>query len=214
MWIIRENVGVRVDYYFSVDKDREVEIKIKRSTFIGTLRCVVTVEEAKAFISGISVQHKKANHNCWAYVVGDKGQIFHSSDAGEPSGTAGKPMLNMLKKHKMTNIAAVVTRYFGGVKLGVRGLIEAYGEIVEAAIIESPLKKLVTYASYHLSCGYDFAETLKHRAAAMNAEILDSQYAADVKMTLRIEDHKKADLELFINEMNRTGKVQLDKSQD
>lgn len=195
-------------YYFSVDKDRDVEIKIKRSTFIGNLRYVVTVEEAKAFISGISTQHKTANHNCWAYVVGDKGQIFHSSDAGEPSGTAGRPMLNMLKKHKMTNIVAVVTRYFGGVKLGVPGLIKAYGEIVEATISESLLKKLVKYASYHLSCGYDFAETLKHRVTGMNAEILDTQYAADVKMTLRIEDHKKADLELFMNEMNRAGKLQ------
>ena len=63
-------------------------------------------------------------------------------------------------------------------------------------------------------CGYDFAETLKHRAAGMNAEILDTQYAADVQMTLRIEDHKKADLELFMNEMNRAGKIQLDKSQE
>jgi len=200
-----------VDYFFSVAKEREVEIKITRSTFIGHLHYVETPEEAKAFISGIAAQHKTANHNCWAYVVGDKGQIFHSSDAGEPSGTAGKPMLNMLKKHDMTNIVAVVTRYFGGVKLGVRGLIEAYGESVEVTINDAPLKKQVKYATYNLTCGYDFADTLKHRATGMNAEIMDTQYTADVQMSLRIEDHKKADLELFLKEMNGAGKLTLSK---
>lgn len=198
-----------MEYFFSVAKEREVEIKIKRSTFIGHLFYVETQEEAKAFISGVAAQHKTANHNCWAYVVGDKGQIFHSSDAGEPSGTAGKPMLNMLKKHDMTNIVAVVTRYFGGVKLGIRGLIEAYGESVEVTIDDSPLKKLVKYATYDLTCGYDFAETLKHRVNGMKAEIMDTQYAADVQMSLRIEDHEKDDLELFLNEMNGAGKITL-----
>ena len=197
-------------YYFSIDKDREVEIKIKRSTFIGNLLYAATAEEAKAYISSISSRHKTANHCCWAYVVGDKGQTYHSSDAGEPSGTAGKPMLNMLLKHKMTNVVAVVTRYFGGVKLGIRGLIHAYSETVETAINESPLKKLVRYTTFNLRCGYDFAETMKHRIIGMHGEILDTQYAADVQMTLRIEDHKKTDLVALMNEMNRAGKIQLD----
>jgi len=201
-----------VDYFFSVNKEREVEIKIKRSTFIGHLHYVESPEEAKSFISEIAAQHKTANHNCWAYVVGDKGQIFHSSDAGEPSGTAGKPMLNMLKKHDMTNVVAVVTRYFGGVKLGVRGLIEAYGDSVEATIKDAPLQKLVKYASYDLTCGYDFAETLKHRVTGMKAEIMDTQYAADVQMSLRIEEHEKTDLELFLREMNGAGKLTLSPS--
>jgi len=87
-----------------------------------TLGYVDSLEKAKQFISRISKENKTANHNCWAYILGEKGELFHCSDAGEPSGTAGKPMLNALQSHCMTNIAAVVTRHFGGVKLGVRGL--------------------------------------------------------------------------------------------
>ncbi len=196
-------------YFFSVEKDRAVELKVKRSTFIGHLRYVKTFDEAKSYISEISKIHKTANHNCWAYILGDSGQTFHSSDAGEPSGTAGKPMLNMLHKNNMTNVVAVVTRYFGGVKLGIRGLIEAYGESINAVISESSLKKLVSYKEYELSCGYDFAETLKYRIINMNAEILNTEYTENIKMKIRIEDHEKSELELYLNEMVDSGKIYL-----
>src|SRR5687768_10618077 len=111
--------------FFIIDRDFEAEVKIKNSVFICHLRPAQTVEEAKAFISEISGQYKDATHNCWAYITGKNGDIFHSSDAGEPAGTAGKPILNTLNKYRLTNISAVVTRYYGGVKLGVRGLIDA-----------------------------------------------------------------------------------------
>jgi len=158
-------------YYYSVTKDRKKELKIRRSTFIAHLHYATTMQEAKEFISQISAEHKTANHNCWAYIVGEKGETFHSSDAGEPSGTAGQPMLNALKKHDMTNIVAVVTRYFGGVKLGVRGLIDAYGESVTAAIKMLPLKKLVKLSSYKICCGYEHAEQIKYKVEQLNAEI-------------------------------------------
>lgn len=87
-----------MEYFYSIKKNRNYRCKIKRSEFIAHLAYVETIEEAKEFISQISEEHKTATHNCWAYIVGEKGKTYHCSDAGEPSGTAGKPILNALKK--------------------------------------------------------------------------------------------------------------------
>lgn len=132
-----------VKSYYSVgrtleDPVRMAELKIKRSIFIGRLCFADSAEAAKAFITRISRENKTVSHNCWAYVVREKADVYHSSDAGEPSGTAGKPMLNALFAHDMTQVAVVVTRYYGGVKLGVRGLIQAYFDTVTAAIESGP----------------------------------------------------------------------------
>ena len=199
-------------YYYSVVKDRKKELKIKRSTFIAHLHYVKTMQEAKEYISNVADEHKTANHNCWTYIVGEKGETFHSSDAGEPSGTAGKPMLNVLRKHEMTNIVVVVTRYFGGVKLGTRGLIEAYGETVEAAIELSPLKKLIKLSSYKIICGYDLAEQLKYKIEKLNAEINSVEYAADVTISISIEEHLKDDLEKYLIGLEKAGKLKIIKS--
>ena len=196
-------------YFYSVANDRKKELKIKRSTFIAHLHYVTTMQEAKIYISLVADEHKTANHNCWAYIVGDKGETFHSSDAGEPSGTAGQPMLNALKKHEMTNVVAVVTRYFGGVKLGIRGLIEAYGDAVEAAIEEYPLKKLIHLRSYKITCGYDLAEQLKYKIEQLNAGIDNVDYAADVTISISIEEHIKDDLEKYLLELERAGKLKI-----
>lgn len=196
-------------YYYSVAKDRKKELKIKRSTFIAHLHYIRTMQEAKEYISSIADEHKTANHNCWAYIVGEKGETFHSSDAGEPSGTAGQPMLNALKKHEMTNIVAVVTRYFGGVKLGIRGLIEAYGKTVEAAIEVSPLKKLIKLCLYKITCGYDLAEQLRYKIEQLKAEINNVEYTADVTISISIEEHIKYDLEKYLIELEKAGKLKI-----
>ena len=109
------------------------ELKIKKSLFIGHLKYVNDLESARDFIREIKKQHKQANHNCFAYVIGDN---FYSSDDREPSGSAGRPILNMIRRHNLTNVVIVVTRYFGGVELGIRGLIEAYGNVAEGTIRE------------------------------------------------------------------------------
>ena len=196
-------------YYYSVAKDRRWELKIKRSTFIAHFHYVQTMQEAKKYISKITDKHKTANHNCWAYIVGEKGETFHSSDAGEPSGTAGQPMLNVLKKHEMTNIVAVVTRYFGGVKLGIRGLIEAYGETVEEVIGILPLKKLIKLCTYKISCGYDFADQLKYKIEQLKAEVSNVDYTAEVTISISIEEHLKDDLEKYLIELEKAGKLRI-----
>ncbi len=179
-------------YLYSVgqspdDPVRENEIKIKRSRFIASLAYAATMEEAKDFISRVSKAHHRATHNCWAYVVGDAGQISHASDAGEPAGTAGKPMLNALKRHEMTCVAAVVTRYYGGVKLGVRGLIEAYGQAVEEAICKAPLVSLVPTVMVRVTLDYAMNDTFLAQAKSFGARSVDAQYGGQVVHDMAVE---------------------------
>ena len=126
---------MEIERFRTIEGIIETKLNIERSIFITTLKGVQTEEEAKAFISEINKKYQDATHNCPAYRIIYNGNILEfSSDAGEPSGTAGLPMLNTLRKHQLLNVVVVVTRYFGGVKLGVRGLIDAYSKAVEIAI--------------------------------------------------------------------------------
>ena len=109
------------------------ELKIKRSLFIGHLAPCKSERDARAFLGKVKAEHRNATHNCWAYYLGDP-ETEHCSDDGEPSGTAGKPILHAVGRSGMVNLMVVVTRYFGGVKLGVRGLIDAYGQTAEDAV--------------------------------------------------------------------------------
>ncbi|HPP14616.1 MAG TPA: YigZ family protein [Acetomicrobium flavidum] len=120
--------------YLEPKKDSEVRLTIKRSHFIGHARLARSVEQAKEIVREISMKYLDATHNCWAYRVGADVPQRHCSDAGEPSGTAGKPILGEIERAGLTNVVVVVTRYFGGIKLGVRGLIEAYGQTARMAI--------------------------------------------------------------------------------
>ncbi|MFC9087711.1 MULTISPECIES: YigZ family protein [Nocardiopsis] len=118
----------------TIRRDGEHELEIRRSRFLCALARADTEEAARAFIAERRKEHWGANHNCTAYVLGDQGEVQRSSDDGEPSGTAGLPMLEVLRRRELTDTVAVVTRYFGGVKLGAGGLIRAYGNAVSAAV--------------------------------------------------------------------------------
>ncbi len=122
------------DTYQTIRGDGQSEIEIKKSRFITSMKRVYSEEEAKAFIAGLKKEHWKANHNCSAYLIGDNSEIQRSSDDGEPSGTAGVPMLEVLKKNQLINVCVVVTRYFGGTKLGAGGLIRAYSHAVSQGL--------------------------------------------------------------------------------
>jgi uncharacterized YigZ family protein len=178
--------------------------KIQKSEFIAHLAPAGTWQEAKEFVSEINSEHKNATHNCWAYIVGNKGEISHSSDAGEPSGTAGKPILNALMKYDLTNIVCVVTRYFGGVKLGVRGLIEAYGGIAEQAILDTELIELVFKKQVSLVTDYDFFNTLKHRINLPGLEIINTEYSDKIRLDLEIvEDSYESAMNLLCDYENQ-----------
>ncbi|MTE22143.1 YigZ family protein [Streptomyces sp. TRM43335] len=122
------------EQYVTVAGEGTHEIEINRSRFICTLAPVATEEEARAFVARVRARYADATHNCWAYVVGADAGVQKANDDGEPGGTAGVPMLQMLLRREVRHTAAVVTRYFGGVKLGAGGLIRAYGGAVGEAL--------------------------------------------------------------------------------
>ena len=122
--------------YFTIYQNCEHQIEIKKSKFICHLFRIENEEQAKEYIAKIKKEHYKANHNCSAYMLGENFEIQRSSDDGEPSGTAGVPMLEVLKKNQLQNTLAIVTRYFGGIKLGAGGLIRAYSTSVSEALKE------------------------------------------------------------------------------
>lgn len=123
-----------LERYKTVRRAGEKEIVIKKSRFIGHVRPVETEDEAIAFIEEIKKKHWNATHNCSAYMIGERDEIQKQSDDGEPSGTAGKPILEVIKNQGLKNVAIVVTRYFGGIMLGAGGLIRAYTDGAVAAI--------------------------------------------------------------------------------
>jgi len=133
--------------YKSVFKNQETKINIKRSEFIGNCAKVNNEEEAKIFIKKINDKYKNASHNCWAYIVREKRLINNFSDNGEPSGSAGKPIFGEIQKNNLENIVIVVTRFFGGIKLGVRGLIDAYSQTAAVVLKNS---KVVEYRNSHV----------------------------------------------------------------
>ncbi|WP_413907543.1 IMPACT family protein [Desulfobacula sp.] len=194
-------------YFYSIEHQRTTTIKIKRSVFICTLEYVDSIGKAKNFISRISKENKTATHNCWAYILGEKGDVFHCSDAGEPSGTAGKPMLNTMQNHDMTNIAAVVTRHFGGVKLGVRGLIDAYCASVENTIELKKLKKLIQAVSILIEVTYEFNDFLLIQIKNYLTRIMDTTYTDKIVHTIEIEQKDYAKVDRLLSEYQSRGKL-------
>lgn len=125
---------MQVTSYFTVKGYGEQEIVIQKSRFIAQVNRAATEEEAQAFIKEVKKKHWDATHNCSAYVIGEHDQVQKANDDGEPGGTAGIPILEVIKKRQLKNTVVVVTRYFGGIKLGAGGLIRAYGKAASEGI--------------------------------------------------------------------------------
>lgn len=140
--------------YKTIKSDNITEEDIKKSRFICHLKRVTTEDDARQFINSIKKEHYKANHSCSAMIIGDNSEIKRSSDDGEPSGTAGVPMLTVLEKQELTNVVAVVTRYFGGIKLGAGGLIRAYAGSVANALSQTGIVSIKEQAGLRLTLTY------------------------------------------------------------
>lgn len=139
----------------SISKAMEYEQYIERSRFIAHTLPTNDINTVEEFIQVISNKHRKANHNVYAYILGDDLAIQKSTDDGEPSGTAGMPILNILKTERITNIVVVVTRYFGGIKLGTGGLVRAYSGVAKTAIEQSIIKTLTLKNHYQITIPYN-----------------------------------------------------------
>ena len=165
-----------------------VEQVISRSRFITTIGRVSTEKEAKAFIRAVADEFSDATHNCWAYVVGPPGETgrIGMSDAGEPHGTAGRPMLHALLRAPVGDVVAVVTRYYGGTKLGTGGLVRAYGGGVQAALATLPVTERIEYVSLVVTVDYARVAALRQLCAEHEAEIVEQEFAGQVRVTLRV----------------------------
>ena len=163
-----------------------IELRVVNSRFIATAAPVFTVKEAKAFISQIRAEFADASHNVPVFVVGHGSSVTaHCSDAGEPSGTAGRPALAVLQGSGLGDVAAVVTRYFGGTKLGTGGLVRAYSASVREVLRALPLaERLATY-TIMVAVAYRWFERLRLWIPEYYGEILDEDFAADVTLTAR-----------------------------
>lgn len=184
---------------FTIVKDFRQEIVIEKSRFICTLKKVNSEAEAQEFIKAIKKEFWDATHNCSAYIVDEMAQ--RSSDDGEPSGTAGLPMLEVLRKNKLTNTAAVVTRYFGGIKLGAGGLVRAYTNSVAEAVRAAGIaqKVLVSRFSFMYDLN-DVGKILNILYQQQLFEIADVEYGLQAKVILKMKDSDKETAEAWLTE--------------
>ena len=166
----------------------ESEYIEKRSSFLGIVEPVSSEEEARAVIAAVKKQHRDARHNCWCYLI--QGGAERYSDDGEPQGTAGIPMLEVFRKAGVSNAVCVVTRYFGGVLLGAGGLLRAYTKAAKDALENSGITEVIPVRELTLLCPYSLLERIRLEIAAAEAEILSTDYAADITLSIRIPEAK------------------------
>jgi uncharacterized YigZ family protein len=171
------------------------EETILRSRFVTTVGHANSIEEARAFIARVAEEFADATHNCWAYVVGPPGDTSRigMSDAGEPHGTAGRPMLDVLLGSGVGDVVAVVTRYYGGTKLGRGGLVRAYGSGVKAAMDALETRELVSTVTLRVTVGYSDVSPLKHSLPQFEAEVADEEFGTEVTLLLVLpEEHERS----------------------
>ena len=166
----------------------EGEIIEKKSRFIATVRRVETEEEAIAFIEEMKKKYWDARHNCSAFVIGSRGELTRCSDDGEPSGTAGRPMLEVLLGEGVRNIAVVVTRYFGGVLLGTGGLVRAYTQAVKEGLENCTIGTMVHGYEVLLNTDYNGVGKVLYLLGQYGLEPMDSDYGVDVTLQIQIAE--------------------------
>lgn len=177
--------------------------KIQRSDFLCFLYPVSSSEEVKEALSKHQKEYATATHNCYAYVLGENQSTRYYSDAGEPGGTAGKPILNALLRGEMTNTLAVVTRYYGGIKLGVKGLIEAYGGVTLTAIQLAEKQAFRELSTLELSCDYPCFELVQRYAHTHEIILGEAEYSLDVKLRLQCPTEGLESFSQFLDGLSR-----------
>jgi uncharacterized YigZ family protein len=169
--------------FLTIAKTAQAELIIKKSNFIGIVAKTSNEPAAQEFIEHIKDSHPKARHHCFAAIIGDKDQIQRASDNGEPTGTAGAPILNVLKKQQLHNVTAVVVRYYGGIKLGTGGLIRAYSNATSAAIEQAGIVQQIKAAIITVSLAYHQFDLLNNYFDRRKIKPFDIKYSD--KITLK-----------------------------
>lgn len=178
---------------------------IDRSRFLCSIAPVDSVEDAQAFIRDIGREFPDATHNCWAYLVGPPGSSdrIGLSDDGEPHGTAGRPMFTVLQHSGLGDIAAVVTRYYGGVKLGTGGLVKAYSGAVQLTLATLPTAIRVERVECVVAVGYAAISAVKQLLEAHEAEVVEETFGVDARFRLRCPDEQAEALRRAVMDATR-----------
>ena len=192
-----------------VYKGGQGEITEKKSRFIATVRPVESEDEAVSFINETKKKYWDARHNCSAFVIGKRQELTRCSDDGEPAGTAGRPMLDVLLKENIPNAAVVVTRYFGGVLLGTGGLVRAYQQATKAGLSASEIIEKKEGAVLFIRTDYTGIGRLQYLFAQEKITVMDTAYEADVLVKAVIPENDKKRIEkTIIEQTNGTAKLE------
>ena len=173
--------------------------EVNKSKFFAHVKQVETEEEARDFVQMIRKKYFDATHNCSAWILGERGDKQKSNDDGEPGGTAGNPILEAIKKNALTNCAIVVTRYFGGIKLGAGGLIRAYSHTAALGIAASKIVQITFFKKISLTLEYNFLATVENYLRNKKIRVANSDYADVVTLEILL---LPAQVETFLTELN------------
>ena len=187
--------------YLTVKEYGEHEIVIQKSRFIAYINRATTEEEAQAFIATIKKKHWDATHNCSAYMIGEHNQIQKANDDGEPSGTAGVPMLEVLKKKELKDTVVVVTRYFGGIKLGGGGLIRAYGKSTSEGLNAIGIVKRKLNRVMHTTVDYTWLGKLENELRSSRFDLKEIHYLDKVGIETYVEENETQQFEAWMTEL-------------
>ena len=202
-----------LERYKTVYRGKGGEIIEKKSRFIATVRLVETEEEALAFIEEMKKKYWNATHNCFAYVIGERRECVRCSDDGEPFGTAGRPMLDVILGEDIYNVAVVVTRYFGGVLLGTGGLVRAYSKAVQEGLAASKVILKQKGIALKITTDYTGLGKIQYIAGERNIPVLDSEYTDKVVMKLLVPVQDVGSVQKAITE-GTNGRAGIEKDQE
>ena len=192
----------------TIKENGQVQEEIKKSRFICHAKRVYSEEEARDFITAIKKEHYKATHNCSAFIVGERSEIKRTSDDGEPSGTAGVPMLGVLENHNLTNVCVVVTRYFGGIKLGAGGLIRAYAGSVALAVKEIGIIEIKEQAGIAIQMSYAQYQEYSNFLREHKLTEIDTNFTDQIDTIIYVDKEEKENIKSALVEFFN-GKVTL-----
>lgn len=189
-----------MESYLTIKQAGNYEIDIKKSQFICNIARTESKEEAEEFIAQIKREHSSATHNCYAYVLGMKNEVMKQNDNGEPSGTAGAPILNVLEQLEIRNVTAVVTRYFGGIKLGAGGLIRAYSNATSKAVEHIGVIKRQPQTEALVTIAYPLQGKLEHFLEEQKIATIDTQYTDKVALKIVLNTPEYEEKTALIND--------------
>lgn len=197
------------DYFFSIKEHMEVIEYIQKSKFISQVFFIHSEDEVMNILNEVKKIHYKATHNVYAYIVGENKEVQKSSDDGEPSGTAGMPILEIIKKEELHNILIIVTRYFGGIKLGAGGLIRAYAHMAKKVIENSQIIKNVLCEKIRIEIDYTHWGKLENECNNQGLQIYETEFSDRVYLTIYLQKYKKSSFLELINDIT-SGNVSIE----